>query len=249
MLGENIENLKNRLSSIKEWLAELKEDASKSIETKEKEAKELLEKAKEAEKQLEEEIRKVNEALKKDAKSVDDKIKKAKEEAESFLKDNVLSEIQDIHDSIKTSLTNWTRSTSPKVSPENQNIFSKTGNWIKEQRDKTTIENFEKNPWDTLLRGVGFALTWVWGLALAVKWIRKLWKWALKDDKDKKAETKKKKEKKSFWESWFWKILKWTMIGSAITAWIFFLTWGKIVVENEDKKDEDDDKAKTGDKN
>jgi len=146
MSGENIEKLKNEISTIKEELDKLKTDASKSEEDKEKEANKLLEQAKEAEKKLREEIDNVNQALKIDEKLVDDKIKRAKEEAESFLNENIMKEIQNLHDSIKPTTIPAITVPSPKVSPENQNIFSKTGNWIKEQRDKTTLENLEKNP-------------------------------------------------------------------------------------------------------
>ena len=229
MSGENIEKLKNELSTIKEELDKLKTDASKSEEDKEKEANKLLEQAKEAEKKLREEIDNVNQALKIDEKSVDDKIKRAKEEAESFLNENIMKEIQNLHDSIKPTTIPAITVPSPKVSPENQNIFSKTGNWIKEQRDKTTLENLEKNPWDTLLRRVGFALTWVWGLALAVKWIRKLWKWALKDDNEDNENTDQETEtkKKPFWDRRYWKVIKYSWIWTAAYYVIHWITTGR----------------------
>ena len=67
----------------------------------------------------------------------------------------------------------------------------------------------------------------------------------MEEIQDLHDDIKKLKRKKSFWKSWFWKVIKWTAIWAAVLAWLFFISWGKIKVVSEDSKDDKKDKDET----
>ncbi len=124
----------------------------------------------------------------------------------------------------------------PQKKEDEKWVIWKSWDWIKGQRNETTRENFKEKPGITLLRGVWFAATWVWAVALAYKWIKKLFWWG-KDEEDENEEEatekkSKKKKKKSFRKRPFWKFLKWTAIGvwwalGINRLWKYFGWWWK----------------------
>lgn len=124
----------------------------------------------------------------------------------------------------KTQASTQTETESPVVEWEEKWFFWKASDWIKEQWNATTRENFKKAPWVTSLRAIWFWLTWY----ALVKWIKKLWNratWKKKekewwDNEDKTKENSDKKEEwweKSFWNKPVWKFIKW--------AWAVLWVW------------------------
>lgn len=211
----NIEQLRKETDKIRRWLEELKNNVSLSEVEKKNKAESLKNQVEATKQKIENEIHSLET-------KTDDESKKKKEEAEALL--NSLTDITNLYTSILSSLN------APAISPSqpstnDKNIFVKAKDWVKDQRNEISRDNLKEKPVSTVLRGAWFALTWVWALALAYKWVKKLWNWAFsKDDKKEESEKEERTEKKWFWDKWYWKALKWTGIGT----WIYYIThWFK----------------------
>ena len=175
-LWENIRNLTDILKWIRDELENLKNN-SNNIDTMLEKANDLLKKAKDAESKLKAEIDKV-----KSTDLVDESIKLAKEKAEELLKIDITKEIQNLLNSIKTTITD-------------QNIFSKTKNRIWEQWNAVLDSNkwwWNKEGWKNVLRTTWFLITWAWWLwlawYLAYQWGKKVYNWI------------KRRWKQKFWD-------------------------------------------------
>ena len=227
----NIEQLKKEVDEIKSSLNALKNNVSLSDSEKKNKIESIKSQAETVKDKIQKEISSLES-------KTDDASKKKKEQAETLL--NSLNEITTLY----TSITNTSKSTlsiqskQPETKSENKNIFAKAKDWIKEQWNETTRDNLKKKPWATLLRGVWFAATWVWALALAYKWLKSLWNstfWKKKKkskDTDNESRTDnesdtdnngKTPEKKSFWNTKLWKALTWLWIWSAAWGGFYFL--------------------------
>ena len=121
---------------------------------------------------------------------------------------------------------------------ENKNIFSKSKEWIGNQRDYIRDKGKWKTEWlKNLLRTTWFAATWIWAIALVYKSIKKFFWRRKKDNSDKEkelddpkkeenTESNKKKDKK-FLDTRYWKTLKWVWIIGAAWWWGYYL-WKKL---------------------
>ena len=214
----------------------------------------ILDQIEEKVKGFQDEIREIREslssgeAIETKLESVKQRAKAAKEELEETIgnmresaQEKFKTTLQSLNDIINTKLSIWNNPSGDGASQgsgswgwvENKWILERAGNWIKEQRDKTTIENLEKKPWETLLRWAGFALTWLWWLALAYKWVKSLRKWAFKKE-DKKEWNKwsgterEEEEDKTFWDKRYWKVIKYSGIWTVayyVAHWLKTSQW------------------------
>lgn len=224
-----LENLKEEYLNIKKQLEDLKN------ELKDKSDPEGWEKAenlnKEAKKK-EEEIKTAIDNLRKSTlnESDEEKIKEIEKTLEtekeqvSKLSEEILSWLRSSSKETSSSFPKSTDSTKKK------NIFQKAWWWVWEQRDDVwSSEKWKEKAWTNTLRTLWFTVTWVWAVALAYEWIKRLRNWAFwkkKKNGDNKSDTEKKdktSEKKSFWNTWFWKALKWLWFWSAAWGWVYFL--------------------------
>lgn len=203
-----LDKINDKVQKIQEDLRKVKETVLSEAKRKEK-IEEIKRRAEKTKKELE--------------KSISTLKDKTKEEAKTIL--NSLNEIINFKLSIWDA-TSWNTDSGTVWSDWNAEkwIFDKAKDWVKEQRDATTLDNLKKEPGKTMLRGIWFALTWIWAFALTVKWVRSLWNRAFwKDKAEKKEESEKKsgeeKEKKWFWDRWYWKAIKY----SVIWTWIYYV--------------------------
>lgn len=211
-MNNNIDQLKTEVDDIKKSLNELKNNVTLSESEKKNQAEALKTQADTTKQKIENEIKALEAAT-------DDESKKKKEEAETLLKS--FTDIMSLYNSILNPST-APASTPAQPKSEDKNAFVKAKDWVWEQwddvRDK---EKWKNETWSNILRTAWFVATWAWAIAIAYKWIKKLWKWAFSDD-DEKEESEKsdsKKEKKWFWDRWYWKALKWT----GIWTWIYYV--------------------------
>ena len=225
----NIEQLKKKTDEIKKWLEELKNNVSISESEKKDKAEKLKTQAEATKKKIQDEI----DALKNET---DEKSKKKMEEAEALLEK--YDETMELYASVLNSQDAKKSDTQQDIQDESNDkaedepqddeekgIFTKTKEWVWEQWDDVwDKEKWETEWWKNLLRTAWFVATWVWAVALAYKWVKKLWNWAFwdKEEKEDEEETetkskkkKKKKEGSSRWKKflvWAW-ITVWTVVG------------------------------------
>lgn len=233
---KNIEQLKKEVDDIKNSLNTLKNNVSLSNKEKKSQAEALKAQVDSMKHDIQSKI----DAL---ANKTDNKSKKEKEEAETLL--NSLTDITNLYTSI---INSPIFTTETQASTSDKNIFVRTKDWIKEQRNEINLNNLKEKPVATILRGTWFALTWIWALALAYKWVKKLWNWTFSknknNDKDKtEGEDKtppenenKESEEKSFRKTGLWRFLEWTGIATSTWWWIFGI--GKLLWWKKDTKTE-----------
>lgn len=211
----NIEKLNQSINDIKKWLEDLKKDTLSEIDKKTK-AKELKAKAEDIKQKIQLEINSLEAKL-------DTKLNKKIEEAKVLLNSSneTINLALSILNNVDSQPVKQLQTTEKQQTTDWSSSYKKANEWIKEQWDATTRENFKKEPWVTSLRAIWFWLTWYW----IYRWIKWLWNrisWK-KEKPKKKWDSKvdsKPKEKKSFWESGFWKFFKWT----GIWTWIYYVT-------------------------
>ncbi len=227
---ENIEQLRKEVDEIRTSLNTLKSNVSLSDSEKKSKVESIKSQAETVKDKIQKRISSLEN--KSDAAS-----KKEKEEAQALL--DSFSEITSLYNSI----TNTPKNT-PKTTPstqsqqsetvsQNKNIFEKAKDWIWTQwKDIWKQEKWDESPWTNILRTLWFAATWIWGAALAYKWLKSLWNstfWKKKKkgkDTDNESDAKEKDntpEKKSFWNTKFWKALTWLWIWSAAWGGVYFL--------------------------
>lgn len=178
-MNNNVEQLKTEVDDIKKSLNELKNNVSISEVEKKNQAETLKNKAEEVKQKVQNEIDLL------DSKT-DDESKKNKEEAEAIL--NSFAEITNLYTIIIGS-SNDVPSTVEQPETSNKNIFWKIFDWIKQQwRNICDKEKRKTEWWKNLLRTAWFALTWVWAVALAYKWIKKLFWWGKDEDNEEENE-------------------------------------------------------------
>ena len=205
----NIENLKKEVDDIKNSLNKLKNNVSLSEVEKKEKAETLKIQAETTKQKIQDEIHSLET-------KTDDASKKQMEEVETLL--NSFSEIMNFY----TSILNPTENEKKKVETETW-FFWKAWDWIWEQWSNVwSGDKRKEQPWKNLLYTTWFVATWIWAVALAYKWIKKIWNRAFWDDEKKqKQKEKKSKEEKSFRETKWGKFLKWTWIATATWWWIY----------------------------
>ena len=227
-----IEELKEEYDKIKEDLNAIKQDTSKNPTDKQKEADVLKQKAEAKKQEIDNEISRVEQAT--DATA-------AEKQKVNEIKDTLNTTTTDI-DTLYNDIAGKTTPDSPtqpatsdsptQPTTDDKNFFEKSKNWIWNQwNDIRDGEKWKSDWWKNLLRTVWFVATWVWAVALAYKWVKKLWNWAFwkkkEDDKEEgKAEDTKEKEsgeKKTFWDRPVWKFLKWTAAVLSVWTWAYYL--------------------------
>ncbi len=238
IMNNNIEQLKTEVDDIKKSLNDLKTNVDISETEKKTKAEALKSQAETTKQKIQKEI---NDLSNQSGQWVENK----KEEAEALL--NSFNEIMSLYDSIMNTWNNVP--TQQQVLPETENkwVFSEAKDRIWDQwSDIWNKEKWETEKWKNLLRTVWFTATWVWAIALAYKWIKKLfWWWKDEEEEDDEEETKPKKKKKK--GKSFRKYLKWWWIA----AWGWFLInkiwkrlgrWGK---EGATGRDSDKEKSES----
>lgn len=236
--------LKNKTDSdSREMLERLKREAEEKKQVIQQEIKNLskkIEKLDNKEKQNE------NKRLERIIATIDEETK------------NVDQLYKEIVESLWSSLGQSTTSVSQAstFSAGDKNIFQKAWWWIWDQlRDIFSGDERKEKPLINSLRVLWFAATWVSAAAL------------INDDEDDNNKEKSEWEEnednsesewedewKSFWNSWFWKALKWLWIWSAAGGWIYFLGkkfnwWWSSEDQTDDKKDNQADGKKDNDSN
>ena len=217
-MDNKIDQLKTEVDEIKKWLNELKNNVSLPEVEKKNKAEDLKSQAETTKKKIENEIQSLES-------KTDNKSKKKKEEIEALL-NNFNNETTELYTSIINTLSTNTPTKTTQPESENKGIFSKTKDWIwKQWNDVRDKEKWQKEWWKNLLRTAWFAATWVWTVALAYKWLKKLfWRW--KDEKDESSD-----KKSSFRDSGRWRFLTWAGIATTAWWWIYGLIkliwWGK----------------------
>jgi len=205
-----LEKLNDKVQKIQEDLAKVKETVLSEAKRKEK-IEEIKRRAEETKKELEKNINTLKD--------------KAKDEAKTIL--NSLNEIINFKLSIWDAAS-WNPSWGTVSSNWNVEkwFFDKAKDWIWDQWSNIWDEKkWKEEWWKNALRTAWFVVTWVWAVALVCKWVKSLWNWAFWKDKDEdkeKSEKKdddKKKEKKWFWNKWYWKAIKY----SVIWTWIYYV--------------------------
>lgn len=193
-MNNNIDQLRTEVDDIKNSLNELKNNVSLSEDEKKEQVDALKSQAEATKKKIEDEISSLEG-------KTDDESKKQKEEAETLL--NSFNEIMSLY----ASILNSQESEEPEEEQqeEKKGFFKRTKEWVWEQWDDIwDKEKWKEEKWKNLLRTAWFAVTWIWTVALAVKWVKKLWNWAFWDkdeegseeDTEKKSKDKKEKKKK-----------------------------------------------------
>ena len=218
----NIEQLKKETDEIKKWLEELKNNVSLSEADKKNKAEELKAQAEATKQKIENEINSLED-------KTDDESKKKKEEAETLL--NTFNETISLYSSVLNSADS-----KEEQNEEEKGIFEKAKDWVWEQWDDVwDKEKWKTETWKNALRTAWFVATWVWAVALAYKWIKKLWNRAFWDEgeewDDEGKETKNKKKKKKSKESSRWKkfLIWWTLAVWTVVWWVeVFKHWNKI---------------------
>lgn len=173
-----IEELNHKVHQIEEELKAVYESVNSAEKRKEKIAQ-IKEKAEKTKQELEVKINSLKD--------------KTKEEAQALL--DSLNEMINFKLTLWDNNKAWEQTTQPSPS-DNKSVFTEAKDWIWEQRDDVWNKDkrkFNAEWWKNLLRTVWFLATWAWAVALAFKWVKKLWNWAFsKDKKKKKAEWKEK---------------------------------------------------------
>ncbi len=221
-MTNNIDQLKTEVNEIKNSLDDLKNKVTTLSEEEKKNKAEALKTQAESTKQK---IQAEIDALKD---KTDDESKKEKEEAETLL--NSFNETMSLYASILNPIESKPSSESEEKEDEKQDegkwFFAKAKDWVWDQwNDVRDKEKWKTEWWKNLLRTAWFIWTWVWAVALAYKWVKKLWNrafWDKEDDEDEEnTETKSKKKKKkkekesSRWKKffvWAW-ITIWSVVG------------------------------------
>ena len=212
-MDNEIDQLKIEVDEIKKWLNELKDNVSLSETERKNKAEDLKSQAEVTKQKIENEIRSLEN-------KTDNESKKKKEEAEALL--NNFNDTTKLYTSIINTWSINTPNETAQPEPENKGVFSKTKDWIWEQwNDIRSKEKWQKEWWKNLLRTAWFVCTWVWTIALAYKWLKKLF-WWWKEEGSNKSESSDKKN--SFRDSGRWKFLTWTGIATATWWWIYGLT-------------------------
>lgn len=229
-----IENLKKEVDEIKIWLEDLKKKLSTmSEEDKQKKVEWFKTKIDATRQKIQAEINSL-------ADKTDDASKKKKEEAETLL--NSFEETARLYSSIITpnENTNIPQTTEQSqveeqgkeqdksIIEKTKNAYTKTKEWVWEQWNDVWDKEKWKEEWlKNTLRTAWFVATWVWAVALAYKWVKKLWNRAFWDNEEDENEeeieektNKKKKKKKKDWESSRRK--KWLLWA----GWIVWTVWG-----------------------
>jgi len=223
-----IENLKKEVDEIKLWLEDLKKKLSTmSEEDKQKKVEWFRTKIDATRQKIQAEINSL-------ADKTDDASKKKKEEAETLL--NSFEETTRLYSSIinpnEDTNTPQTTKQSQDIEQKNEqdksiiektkNAYTKTKEWIWDQWDDVWNKEKWKEEWlKNTLRTAWFVATWVWAVALAYKWVKKLWNWAFWSNEEDEVEeeteekTNKKKKKREKESSWWKKFL----VGAWLAAW------------------------------
>ncbi len=226
----NIEQLKKEVSSIETSLNELKKNIWElSEDDKNKQSEEFKTKVEEVKKKINNRIAELSE-------KTDDNSRKELEEVKQLLDslDKIVELQHDIIEGKKISTINYaTQSVSWHTEWEVQNntwgvqwereewFFWKIRDWTKDQWNDVWNKEKRKAEWGkNVLRTAWFTATWVWAVALACKWIKKIWDWVFWDDESdeddiEENETKLKKKKKKKESSWWKKFL----VGAWLAAW------------------------------
>ena len=198
----DIEQLKKEANEVEKWLEELKNNVSISESEKKTKAEELKTKAESTKHKIESEIASLSE-------KTDDESKRKKEEAEALL--NTFNETVKLYASVLASSETKPQNedSKEKAGDEEKWFFKKTWEWIWEQRtDVWDEEKWEQERGKNWLRIGWFALTWVWALALAYTWIKKLF-WKRKKNLIVAIHQKKQKRKRNdFGKNHFEKLLQ-----------------------------------------
>lgn len=230
----NIEELRKEVDEIKIWLEKLKSFLSTISET------ERQEKVEEFNVKIEKTREKIQSEINSLSSKTDDDSKMKKEESEALL--NSLNETVWLYSSIVnpnegTWGSQMLEQSQSTLQQQNKNIFDKTKDtyiktkdWIRDQRyDVWDKGKWKTEWWKNLLRTAWIALTWVWAVSLAYKWIKKLWNWGFwkekTGDKEKEAETNeisKKGKKNSWWKKWLAVLWIWT------AGFLWYKNWDKI---------------------
>jgi len=223
-----IENLKKEVDEIKLWLEDLKKKLSSISEAdKQKKVEWLKAKIDETKQKIQAEINSLSN-------KTDEESKKKKEEAEALLIS--FEETTRLYSSIinpnEDTNTPQTTKQSQDIEQKNEqdksiiektkNAYTKTKEWIWDQWDDVWNKEKWKEEWlKNTLRTAWFVATWVWAVALAYKWVKKLWNWAFWSNEEDEVEeeteekTNKKKKKKEKESSWWKKFL----VGAWLAAW------------------------------
>lgn len=209
----NLEQLKKETNEITNSLRELKNNVSLSEIEKKDKVESLKTRAESMKQKIQNEIHSLES-------KTDDISKKKKEKAEALL--SSFTEITTLYASIIEKWTTNVPSTTSQPETESKGVFWKASDWVWEQwSDVWSKEKREKESWKNLLRTTWFVATWVWAVALAYKWIKKLFWWGKdkeeKKEDDEKTENKSEKEEKWFWDRPFGKFLKWA--GTVLWIW------------------------------
>ena len=220
----NIDQLKTEVNDIKNSLDELKNDVSLSDIEKKNKVEELKNQAETTKQKIQNEINLLEN-------KTDDASIKQKEEAEALL--NSFNEILSLY----TTIIAWVdRENGEKEQKQLQqkensdgekNGFTKTKEWVWDQwSDVWNGEKRKEEPWKNIARVIWFWVTWV----AIYKWIKWLWNWAFwkKKDKEEKQQESESGEKKWFWDRWYGKALKWSLIWTPIyyvSRWLITWNW------------------------
>lgn len=247
----NIEQLKTETKKIETDLKALKDNVSISDADKKKEEEKLKLQAETTKQKVQSEIDSLKD-------KTDDVSKKKKEEVETLL--NSLDEVLSLESSVKNEKVessqkkadwnetlqedenkekkDWWTESSKQNSDEEKSVWWKTKDRVWEQWDDVWDKEKRKEEWwKNLLRTAWFVATGVWAVALAYKWVKKLWnrafwdkdeeEWDENEDENTEQKSKKKNKKKSDWESfWDWTIWKtiktvWSVL--AVWSWAYYL--------------------------
>ena len=217
--------LESEVSDLDKLLNELK-TATSETEKKEKE----IQLKKKAEKLKEKFDKLSSEEL------INEQIKTVKDRGDALLK--ACTDTLNLQDDIWNNLKIWTEAdsnadkqnaaettkASTQTEVENNDteleekwFFWKAKDWVWEQWDDVwNKEKWETEWWKNLLRTAWFIGTWVWAVALAYKWVKKLRNRAFWDDEDEKKSEESKSNKKDDGEMSWWK--KWLL-------WAWWIAW------------------------
>ena len=218
----DIEKINQDINEIKKWLENLKKETLSNIDKKTK-IEELKNKAEAIKQKIQLEINNLKN-------KIDTVSTKKVEEAKILLNSSneTINLAISILNNIKSQPTKQPQATEAQVTTWWNTTSKKASDWIKEQWNATTRENFKKEPWVTSLRAIWFWLTW-YAIVKWVKWLRNKVFWNKEEsdnewDSESESTSKEEPEKKSFWESWRWKFFKWT----GIWTWAYYIAhWVK----------------------
>ena len=212
----DIEQLRKEADDVKNALDALKNNVSLSETEKKNESEKLKSQAEAMKQKIQSEI----DAL---ADKTDDESKRKKEEAETLL--TSFNETMNLYAIIlNSSEVQTTDSTTKEKQDEEKSIWWKTKDWVWEQWDDVwSKDKWKEEWWKNLLRTAWFVATWVWAVALTVKWVKKLWNrafWKKESNKKSSEKDNDKKDEKSEWKTpWRKKFLVWSAIAGGTVIW------------------------------